>query len=130
MVLLPGSQVKWIADQADSVLSAPQAQRDSLLTDYVLLDPAMARNPIQEVVVRRHLTRSLGSLIEEIEDELSVGVKEYWGKDTDNWTEVGVFSSMNKVVARASNRIFVGLPLCEVNLSRAPYTHANTYRPE
>jgi hypothetical protein len=113
MVILPGSQVKWIVDQADSVLSAPQAQRDSLLTDYVLLDPTMARNPIQEVIVRRHLTRSLGSLIEEIEEELSVGVTHYWGKDTDNWNEVGVFETMGKVVARASNRIFVGLPLCK-----------------
>lgn len=113
MVILPGSQVKWIVDQADSVLSAPQAQRDSLLTDYVLLDPAMARNPIQEIIVRRHLTRSLGSLIEEIEEELAVGVTHYWGKDTESWTEIPVFDTMNKVVARASNRIFVGLPLCE-----------------
>ncbi|PMD30345.1 cytochrome P450 [Hyaloscypha variabilis F] len=112
MVILPGSQVKWIVDQADSVLSAPQAQRDSLLTDYVLLDPAMARNPIQEVIIRRHLTRSLGSLIEEIEEELAVGVTHYWGTDTDNWTDVGVCDTMAKVVARASNRIFVGPSLC------------------
>ena len=131
MVLLPGSQVKWIVNQADSVLSAPQAQRDSLLTDYVLLDPAMARNPIQDVIVRRHLTRSLGSLIEEIEDELAVGVKEYWGNDTENWTEVGVFSTMTKVVARASNRIFVGLPLCKGFLQRVQeQDHANIHRPE
>jgi hypothetical protein len=105
--------VKWIVDQADSVLSAPQAQRDSLLTDYTLMDPSMARNPIQEIIVRRHLTRSLGSLIEEIEEELAVGVTHYWGKDAESWTEVPVFDTMNKVVARASNRIFVGLPLCE-----------------
>jgi hypothetical protein len=113
MVILPGSQVKWIVDQADSVLSAQQAQLDSLLTDYTLLDPSMARNPIQEIIVRRHLTRSLGSLIEEIEEELAVGVTRYWGKDTESWTEVPVFDTMNNVVARASNRIFVGLPLCE-----------------
>jgi len=105
--------VKWIVDQADSVLSAAQAQRDSLLTDYVLLDPAMARNPIQEVIVRRHLTRSLGSLVEEIEEELAVAVSYYWGKDTDNWVDVGVCDTMAKVVARASNRIFVGLSLCK-----------------
>lgn len=116
MVLLPGSQVKWLAEQADNVLSAPQAQRDSLLTDYVLLDASMATNPIQEVIIRRQLTRSLGSLIEEIEDELSVGVTHYWGNDTEKWIDVGVFESMNKVVARASNRIFVGLPLCEVSV--------------
>jgi hypothetical protein len=77
------------------------------------MDPSMARNPIQEIIVRRHLTRSLGSLIEEIEEELAVGVTHYWGKDAESWTEVPVFDTMNKVVARASNRIFVGLPLCE-----------------
>jgi S-formylglutathione hydrolase FrmB len=52
-------------------------------------------------------------LIEEIEEELAVGVTHYWGKDTESWTEVPVFDTINKVVARASNRIFVGLPLCE-----------------
>lgn len=113
MVLVPGSQVKWIVDQADSVLSAPAMQREGLQTDYVLLDPAMARNPIQEVIVRRHLTRSLGSLITEIEDELAVGLERYWGHDTDNWKELNVFSTMSNIVARASNRIFVGLPLCK-----------------
>ena len=130
MVILPGSQVKWIADQADSVLSAQLAQRNSLLTDYVLLDPAMARNPIQEVIVRRHLTRSLGSLIEEIEEELAVGVTHYWGKDTDNWKEVGVFETMGKVVARSSNRVFVGLSLCEDLISPKELHVANICRPE
>jgi hypothetical protein len=113
MVMIPKSQVKWIIDQADSVLSAAQAQRNILMLRYVLLDPAMAENPIHEVVIRRHMTRSLGSLVSEIEEELAVAVTQYWGHDTESWTDVKVFSTMTKVVARASNRIFVGLPLCK-----------------
>jgi len=112
MVLVPVSQVKWIVDQAEHVLNANEMQREVLQTDYTLLDSTLARNPIHELVVRRDLTRYLGALIPDIEDELKVGVDELWGKDTEKWTDVVVFSTMMKIVARTSNRLFVGLPLC------------------
>lgn len=32
--------------------------------------------------------------------------------DTENWKEVCVFENMMNVIARVSNRVFVGLPLC------------------
>ncbi|KAH6706546.1 cytochrome P450 [Leptodontidium sp. MPI-SDFR-AT-0119] len=112
MVLVPVSQVKWITDQAEHVLNANEMQREVLQTDYSLLDSTLARNPIHELVVRRDLTRYLGALIPDIEGELNVGVDELWGKDTEKWSDVVVFSTMMKIVARTSNRIFVGLPLC------------------
>ncbi|KAE8444351.1 hypothetical protein EG329_000661 [Mollisiaceae sp. DMI_Dod_QoI] len=112
MILVPSSHVKWIADQADNVLNAGAMQIEVLQSDWTLLDPTMARNPIHEILIRRDLTRSLGSLIPDIEEELNVSVDESWGKDTDNWVEVGAFNTMMKVIARTSNRIFVGLPLC------------------
>ncbi|KUJ14117.1 cytochrome P450 [Mollisia scopiformis] len=111
-ILVPGSQVKWITEQADNVLSAASMQIEVLQTDYTLLDPSMARNPIHETIVRRDLTRSLGALIPDIHEELNVAIDEYLGKDTENWVDISVFSDMQKIVARISNRIFVGLPLC------------------
>lgn len=87
-------------------------QREVLQTDYSLLDTTLARNPIHELIVRRDLTRYLGALIPDIEEELNIGVDEYWGKDTEKWTDVVPFATMMKIVARTSNRIFVGLPLC------------------
>lgn len=91
-------------------------QKDSLQTEYSLLDPAMADNPIQEFTIRRDLTRSLGALIPEIMEELQVGVDKYWGCDNEEWKEICPFEDMMKVVSRASNRIFVGLPLCKTAL--------------
>lgn len=112
ILLVPSTQVKWITDQAEHVLNANEMQREVLQTDYSLLDPTLARNPIHELIVRRDLTRYLGALIPDIEEELNIGVDECWGKDTENWTDVVPFTTMMKIVARTSNRIFVGLPLC------------------
>jgi len=112
MVLVPVSQVKWITDQADHILNANEMQREVLQSDYTFLDSTLARNPIHDLVIRRDLTRYLGVLIPDIEEELNVGVDELWGKDTEKWSEVVVFSTMLKIVARTSNRVFVGLPLC------------------
>ncbi|KAH8686129.1 cytochrome P450 [Tricladium varicosporioides] len=112
MLLVPASQIKWIVDQADSVLDSGAMQREVLQSDWTLLDPLMAQNPIHEGVVRRDLTRSLSGLIPEIVEELEGAISDGWGSDTQRWNDVVVFETMMKVVARTSNRIFVGSPLC------------------
>lgn len=77
-----------------------------------MLNPRIVRYPVHEEVVRRDLTRQLGSLTMEIMEELGNGFDEYWGIDAENWKEAPVYESMIKIVARTSNRIIVGLPLC------------------
>ena len=89
-------------------------QRETLQTYYTLLEPVIVENPLHENLVRRELTRGLGAQIPDVLDELAAGVDEYWGKDTEGWTDVSVFNVMMKIVSRATNRIFVGLPLCEI----------------
>lgn len=49
----------------------------------------------------------------EVCDEMAAAVDEIWGTDTREWSFVRVFESMTKIIARTSNRVFVGLPLCE-----------------
>jgi hypothetical protein len=92
-VIVPGSQIKWLTDQPDDVLSAAAMQRDSIQTDYSLLDPAIARHNFQEVCIRRDLTRSLGGLIPEIEEELNVSADKYWGTDGNGWNDVCVYGT-------------------------------------
>lgn len=48
----------------------------------------------------------------DIMDELTTGFDETWGFDTKTWKTIGVFDNMMAIIARTSNRIFVGLPLC------------------
>jgi hypothetical protein len=110
--MVPASYVKWMAEQPQDVLSACKYNREVVQTDYTLLDPTLARNPLHDPVIRRDLTRNLGSLVPDVEEELQFAVDKFWGSDTENWTEVGVFDTMMQIVARTSNRIFVGQPLC------------------
>ena len=87
-------------------------QKDTLQTNRTLLDETIVEDVIHEIPIRRDLTRQLGALIPDIEDELAIGIEEYWGTDTESWKEVGVFETMMKVVSRTSNRVFIGAPLC------------------
>ena len=76
-------------------------------------------------IIKSELTRQVFTVTPEVCDELRAAVDELWGvgpepKDEDDpdgekseWKTVVLFDSMTKIVARMSNRVFVGLPLCE-----------------
>lgn len=111
-MILPPSEIKWITEQPESVLSAAEAQKEELSTDYTLLNFAFAASPVHISLVIGNLSKAMNTLIPEVVDEIAVSVDENWGEDTENWKEVGVFDTMMKVISRATNRTFVGLPLC------------------
>lgn len=119
-VIIPGADIKWLLDQPDNVLSAQAMQRELIQSDHSFLDPDIARNTYQEVTIRRDLTRSIGDLIPDIEDELNLGADKYWGVDTHNWNEINVMDTVRKMVTRTSNRIFVGTSLCEFDFPLLP----------
>jgi len=48
----------------------------------------------------------------DIWDELTDSLDETWGVSTTEWTDIPVMDNMMTVIARVSNRMFVGLPLC------------------
>jgi hypothetical protein len=113
-VLLPPSAVNWIINQPDHVLSVEEPHIESLQSDYTFSDPYIVRNPTHHMVISRDLTRQLGNLTEDIFDELATSIDEQLGSDSTQWKEVSVFETVMQVVARTSNRIFVGLPLCKL----------------
>ena len=80
--------------------------------DLTMLDDAILRDPIHESVIRNQLTRTLGSTLECVRDELSQSLDAFWGTSAD-WHNVPLLESLLKVIGRSSNRIFVGLPLCK-----------------
>ena len=51
-------------------------------------------------------------MTEVVNDELRTAVDEIFGTDPEQWTLIGLFDAITKVVARTNNRVFVGLPLC------------------
>jgi len=62
--------------------------------------------------IPRKLTRALPELTGVISDEIAAACDDEWGCDTENWREVSVPDTCTQIMARSSNRVFVGKPLC------------------
>jgi hypothetical protein len=52
VVILPGSQVKWLADPGENQLNALEMQMEPFSGDYTLLDASVVKNPIQASLIR------------------------------------------------------------------------------
>nr|VWO96347.1 Uncharacterized protein [Ganoderma boninense] len=65
-------------------------------------------------VVRDKLTRNLTALYPDVLDEVCASFREYIPAPAqeDEWVPVTVWPVVQKVIARASNRVIVGLPQC------------------
>ncbi|EAU87938.2 hypothetical protein CC1G_01585 [Coprinopsis cinerea okayama7 len=68
-------------------------------------------NPYLIGVVRGPLTRNFAARLDDFRDEVEVSFDETIPK-TDDWAPVQVYKTMIPIVCRATNRVFVGLPLC------------------
>ncbi|KAI0640085.1 cytochrome P450 [Trametes polyzona] len=95
----------------DEELSFIEAVDSMIQADYTL-GPETVLDAYHVDLIRDKLTRSLPALLPEVIDELSLAVPEYIPNNGEDWTTVGVKKMCERVVARASNRIFVGAPLC------------------
>lgn len=111
-VVLPPSQIPWIIEQPEGILSSQESHREALQADWTMLDKNIVQNPLHEQVIRENLVRDLGPFTDEMGDELRQCFEDYWGTDENEWRALCVYDCMLKFAARASNRIFSGLPLC------------------
>ena len=86
------------------------------------------RNPYHLPLIRTQLTKALPQLMREVHEEVVDSFNEYIpltsGESTlyhlpchpdvrVDWTSVNASDIFMKVVSRATNRVFVGRPLCE-----------------
>ena len=108
---MPRSQVPWLIDQPDNVLSASGFHYDSLAGDYSFADPAILTDPYHEHVIHKYLPRRLNQVVPNLQDEVEHVIDEKWGMDTQ-WKDVQVWGTINDLMASLAHRSFVGLPLC------------------
>lgn len=95
-------------------MDALEPQRDSLQADYTMGPIQLSQNPLHLHLVRRDLTRHVGTVINELLEEIELTFDELWGLDTEEWKEVPVVEDVKKLISRVSSRIFIGLPLCMI----------------
>ncbi|OTB07778.1 hypothetical protein M426DRAFT_317673 [Hypoxylon sp. CI-4A] len=111
-VMLPNSQLQWLVDQPDSRLDMHEQVMDSLQLDYTVMDPRLIHEPIHQKLISTVLTRETGNLVPALLDETRFSVDALWGTDADSWTELCVYDVMRRIIGQATNRVFVGAPLC------------------
>ena len=109
---MPSSMIPSLLAQPDSVLSVKEVVREFIQSDYTLSHPFVASSPIHTELIRRPLRRQLGTFIESIMEEITVGLDELWGRDQEEWKEVIVYEDLRNVIARATNRVLVGPTIC------------------
>ena len=103
----------WIIEQPDSVISSIDVLKTSLQIDNTFPLPQIVHHPTHHDTIRTDLTRQLSNLTEDLVDEVEAAVAEGWGRDAGSWNEICVFETVMQMVARVSNRVFVGKPLCK-----------------
>ncbi|KIW66429.1 hypothetical protein PV04_05764 [Phialophora macrospora] len=124
VVLLPPSSTSWLVSQPDTILSVSEARKRILQTKYTFPRPEVVDRPVHCDILDSELTSKTSTVTQEVCDELNAAVDRIWGPDPEDedeeqervgkggWKTVVLLDSMTSIVARVSNRVFVGLPLC------------------
>jgi hypothetical protein len=130
IVLLPPSSTAWLLSHPDTILSADEARKRTLQTKYTFPRPEIVDRPVHHDILNSELTSQTLTVTPEVCDELRAAVDQIWAEEPDSdleddedeerervgkggWKTVVLSDSMTNIVARVSNRVFVGLPLCE-----------------
>ncbi|EMD42271.1 hypothetical protein CERSUDRAFT_110800 [Gelatoporia subvermispora B] len=95
----------------DDQVSFEKGAEESLKTQYTL-GRETSEDPFHVEVIKEKLTRNLGNILPDVMDEIQHAFNEYIPAEGDGWVKVHAISTMADIVARASNRVFVGLPYC------------------
>ncbi|CRG92424.1 5-beta-cholestane-3-alpha,7-alpha-diol 12-alpha-hydroxylase [Talaromyces islandicus] len=110
-IIIPRSSLSWLLEQPDSVLSAAEYHRETLVGDYNATHKHILRDPFHDRVIHKQLSRHLPALLTDIWEELSQAFDNTFGNDTA-WKEINLSQSLMQLIARASNRMAVGKPTC------------------
>ncbi|KAJ7124671.1 cytochrome P450 [Mycena crocata] len=100
-----------IAAAPEHILSFQAGVAESLQSDWTM-GPEVTRNPYHVSAIRGSLTRNLGRCFPEVRDEIVHAFDHVLALEDREWKLIPALPSVMQVVARTSNRLFVGLPLC------------------
>ncbi|KAH8166832.1 hypothetical protein CIB48_g1375 [Xylaria polymorpha] len=111
-VILPPSQIPWLLEQPDDVLSQDQVNRQFLQAEYAFFHANRVEDPVHPEVIQHQLTKNIGGFADDVVDEARAVLEDCWGTDTEEWREVRVYDTMLHIVARLSIRVLMGRGFC------------------
>ncbi|KZV74109.1 cytochrome P450 [Peniophora sp. CONT] len=102
--------VEQVRRAPDDTLFFEKAVQQTLQVDYTLGTDTV-EVPYHVDIIRGALTRNLNARFDDIRDEIQVA----FGEEIDAgkaWKEIPAVQTIQRIVSRVSNRLFVDLPLC------------------
>ncbi|KIM39012.1 hypothetical protein M413DRAFT_12344 [Hebeloma cylindrosporum] len=102
--------VEEIRKAPENLLSFKDAVDEALQTEYTV-GGQINMNPYHVPIIRAQLTKALPQLMRDVHEEVVDAFNEFIPL-TSEWTGVKASDTFINVVCRASNRVFVGRPLC------------------
>ncbi|ESK86169.1 cytochrome p450 [Moniliophthora roreri MCA 2997] len=133
VVVISGTEmIKDIQNATDRQLSLRAAMQEMFHTKLIF-GSSLLDKPYHIEVIRSTLTRSIGLKASDVYDEMVAAFNDEIPESTD-WTKVHALHKVLNIVCRASNRLFVGLPLCRneewkalnIEFTRLVFTNTQT----
>ncbi|KAF7367761.1 hypothetical protein MSAN_00840100 [Mycena sanguinolenta] len=103
--------IKDIAGAPEHVVSFTEGIEESIQAKFTM-GRERAENHYHLDVIRTTLTRNLHNCFPDVRDEIICAFDEVLQLQGSEWKSHPVLPTMMAIVARVSNRLFVGLPLC------------------
>ncbi|KZT08878.1 cytochrome P450 [Laetiporus sulphureus 93-53] len=112
LVIVSGATMnRELSRLPDNVMSAHEAGVDLIQARYTIGKEIFER-AIEIMAIRGPLTHKVGAMIPEMMDEAIASFGELIPVKDNEWLEVTASPTITRIIARASNRLFVGLPVC------------------
>lgn len=117
-IVIPRSEMRWMLDQPDNVLSSSAAHYDILIGEYNFVDTAMLGDPYHEHVVHKSIARNLNGLIPGMDRNAPGDVDLVLGRmigtstKRGEWTSINLLEFFMTLVPRTTNRMIIGEPVC------------------
>ncbi|KAJ6518484.1 cytochrome P450 [Mycena vulgaris] len=100
-----------VSSASEDVLSFKHGVEETLQASY-MTGREVADDSYHHHTVRTTLTRNLGRCFPEVRDEIMCAFDDVLKVKSEDWETFTALPSIMQVVARTSNRLFCGLPLC------------------
>ncbi|KAI6131899.1 cytochrome P450 [Pisolithus thermaeus] len=134
VVCLPRSDLERVARASEDHLSFYHAMDKAVKTEYTFGIGIHGYH--HAPLIESHLTRNLSVLYADVRDEIVTACNELLDSKPNEWKTISVVPATLRIASRASNRIFVGLPLCRdpdwldfnINVPHAVVNEARTLR--
>lgn len=111
-ITLPPGKLSWLLEQHDSVASAADFHYDVLSGKWAWTDPNIQKVLFHEHVIHKYIVRKDSKLLAGLWDETQDSIDRIWGTEANDWKDVKLLPTIEKIVLRVVNRALVGLPLC------------------